>query len=115
MPADEADREDSHAITPKHLLIGILRLPGSLGAKILAGHGITERDTACASLRDGVQPEERPSVRSRRRVALPLVRRRNVCDSLTAARSMAFFQAKCGTCAAEYNWKIRFTGGLPAT
>lgn len=29
-------------------------------------------------------------------------------------KSMAFFQAKCGTCAAEYNWKIRFTGGLPA-
>ncbi|MGH9614922.1 MAG: Clp protease N-terminal domain-containing protein, partial [Bryobacteraceae bacterium] len=40
--ADEAGREGSRAITPKHLLIGILRLPGSLGAKILASHGITE-------------------------------------------------------------------------
>lgn len=113
--ADAADHEGSRAITPKHLLIGILQLPGSLGAKILAGHGITEEKLRAQVCEMGGSERKALLFDPAGELLCPSCGGEVVCDSLTAAKGMAFFQAKCSTCAAEYSWKVHFTGGLPAT
>ena len=113
--AQAADREASRAITPKHLLIGILRLPESLGAKILASHGITEEQVRALVCEMAAGQRNALLFDPHGELLCPSCGGEIVCGSLTAARGMVFFQAKCGTCAVEYNWKIRFTGGVPAS
>jgi len=113
--AQAADREASRAVTPKHLLTGILRLPESLAAKILAVHGIPEERLRAQVCEMGSSERRAFLFDSDGELLCPSCGGEMVCDSLTAARGMAFFQAKCHICAAEYTWKIRFTGGQPAT